>query len=112
MCGALLVTDILQSDETKLPSVDNWGTCGRSAGRALFSFACHRLKAWVNDTEAQLAFLAYSINGVYIERLMLALDSVWRSINSLDDSHGVPSREVQIQPPDSRSSLTNLKGAC
>ena len=112
--AALLGSDVTFSDETKIPSIDNWGTCGASSGRALFGFACHRVlprmvqlafphferniehgddvdaatiiraktvkkanrvKAWIEDSDALLHLLAYSINGVHVERLMKSLDA-------------------------------------
>ena len=41
--GALLGVDVTFSDETNMPSVDDWGSCGASASRALFGYGCHRV---------------------------------------------------------------------
>ena len=41
--AALCGVDVTHADESKLPSVDDWGSCGHSAATALFGFGCHRV---------------------------------------------------------------------
>ena len=41
--GVLLECDISCADDTAEPSMDDWGTCGKAAGKASFGIMCHDL---------------------------------------------------------------------